>query len=490
MQPGYNSRIADSLASRLEHIVRRLSPKHLTIGIILLVLGVFALQISPWFAWLTIGTGLLLLTWHTRMQGTYRGLLYFIALLPVLHWFNSTNEVLFHEDAVTGMVLSRDSAAPLELAYGLIFALVAIGGLIFVIRHRPHGHGIRAAAGGLGNRQNTQPRWSNVPARTFADVGGLDDQKRRISAVVQNRLFPERFKQHGVVQNGVLLYGPRGTGKTFLAEATAGQFKINYWYAKPTSLVESRIGNSEANIRETFARAYAHRPVLFFLDEIDSIGTQRQQLGRNDDVGGGARLYNSVVTELMQCVDQYRGAAGFILMAATNFYEGLDEALVRDMRFDEKIRVDLPDEAARAQILAAQLSKRLWAPFPVEPFAGRTPGWSAAKLTGLVNKAGSIAALENRRMEQRDLQRAFDESGGADRPLIKPVDWCDLALPAPVELDLRNLIRLMDAREAEKLKVPVPAGLLLVGPAGTGKTSVAHLIATQTRRSFYSISPA
>jgi transitional endoplasmic reticulum ATPase len=230
--------------------------------------------------------------------------------------------------------------------------------------------------------------------------------------------------------------------------------------------------------------------VLFFLDEIDSIGTQRQQLGRNDDVGGGARLYNSVVTELMQCIDQYRGATGFILMAATNFYEGLDEALVRDMRFDEKIRVDLPDEAARAQVLTAQLSRRLWAPFALGPFANRTPGWSAAKLTGLVNKAASLAALENRRIEERDLQRAFDESGGQDRPLLKAVDWGDLVLPAGVERDLRNLVRLMDAREAEKLKVPVPTGLLLVGQAGTGKTSVAHLIATQTRRSFYSLAPA
>ena len=230
--------------------------------------------------------------------------------------------------------------------------------------------------------------------------------------------------------------------------------------------------------------------MLFFLDEIDSIGTQRQQLGRDDDSGGGAKLYNSVVTELMQCVDQYRGATGFILMAATNFYEGLDEALVRDMRFDEKIRVDLPDEAARAHILAAQLSKRPWTPFPVEPLTNRTRGWSAAKLTGLVNKAASSAALENRRIEERDLQQAFDESGGSDRPLINPVDWDDLILPALVERDLRNLIRLMDTLKAETLKVPVPTGLLLVGPAGTGKTSIAHLIATQTRRSFYAIAPA
>jgi transitional endoplasmic reticulum ATPase len=107
-----------------------------------------------------------------------------------------------------------------------------------------------------------------------------------------------------------------------------------------------------------------------------------------------------------------------------------------------------------------------------------------------VNKAASIAALEDRRIEEPDLQRAFDESGGADRPLTKPVDWGDLVLPGPVERDLRNLIRLMDAREAERLKVPVPTGLLLVGSAGTGKTSIAHLIATQTRRSFYAIAPA
>jgi len=490
VQPRPESRIADSFGSRLEGIVRHLSREHLIFGIILLVLGVFAFQISPWLAWFAVGVGVLLLTWHTRMQGTYRALLYFFALLPILHWFNSINEFLFHEDAVSGMVLSRDTASPLELVYGLIFAIVAVGGLVFVIRHRPRGSVLRATVGGASNRQGTPPRWSNVPSRTFADVGGMDDQKRRISAVVQNRLHPEKFKGHGVVQNGILLYGPRGTGKTFLAEATAGEFHINYWYAKPTSMLETRVGNSEANIREAFARAYAHRPVLFFLDEIDSIGTQRQQLGRNDDTGGGARLYNSVVTELMQCIDQYRGAPGFILMAATNFYEGLDEALVRDMRFDEKIRVDLPDEAARTRILTAQLSKRLWTPFPVEQFASRTPGWSAAKLTGLVNKAASFAAMENRRIDQRDLQRAFDESGGADRPLLKQVDWGDLVLPAVVERDLRNLIRLMDGGQAEKLKVPVPTGLLLVGPAGTGKTSIAHLIATQTRRSFYAIAPA
>src|SRR5258708_3310335 len=91
--------------------------------------------------------------------------------------------------------------------------------------------------------------------------------------------------------------------------------------------------------------------------------------------------------------------------------------------FDEKIRVDLPDEAAREQILTAQLAKRFWVPFPVKSFAVRTPGWSPAKLASLVNRAASSAALENRRMGPQDLQRAYDETGGTDRPLIKSVDW-------------------------------------------------------------------
>jgi transitional endoplasmic reticulum ATPase len=490
VQPRSDSRIADSLMSRLEYFVRRLSREHLTVGIILLVLGVLAFQISPWLSWFTVGTGCLLLTWHTRIRGTYRGLLYFLALIPVLHWFNSINEFLFHEDVVSGMVISRDSASPLESVFGLVFALAAIGGLILVIRHRPSTLPRHAAAVGSSRPRNAQPRWSNVPTRTFADVGGMEKEKRRISAIVNNRLHPERFKQHGAEQNGILLYGPRGTGKTFLAEAIAGEFRMNYWYVRPTALMESLIGSSEANIRSTFAQAHAHRPVLFFLDEIDSIGAQRQELSRTSDPTGAGKLYNAVVTELMQCIDRYRTAQGFVIMAATNFYEGLDEALIRDLRFDEKIRVNLPDEAGRANILSAQLARRLWTPFALDRLASRTPGWSAAKLAGLVNQAASMGALENRPIAERDLERALEESGGQDRPLIKAVDWGDLVLSAAVEKDLRNLIRLMDAREAEKLKVPVPTGLLLVGPSGTGKTSIAHLIATQTRRSFYPVTPS
>ena len=120
------SPIADSFASRLKWISGRPPREHVTIGIILLVFGVVAFGISPWLAWFTVASGLLLLTWHTRMQGTWRGLLYFFALLPVLHWLNNINEFLFHEDAVTGLLLARDKASPLEVGSGLIIAVAIV----------------------------------------------------------------------------------------------------------------------------------------------------------------------------------------------------------------------------------------------------------------------------------------------------------------------------------------------------------------------------
>ena len=95
------------------------------------------------------------------------------------------------------MMLSRDSASPLELVYGLVFAVVAIGGLIFVIRHRPYVRAIQAATGGTASRQNTRTRWSNVPARTFANVGGMDDQRRASARSCKTGFTPRGLNSTG-----------------------------------------------------------------------------------------------------------------------------------------------------------------------------------------------------------------------------------------------------------------------------------------------------
>jgi ATP-dependent Zn protease len=113
---------------------------------------------------------------------------------------------------------------------------------------------------------------------------------------------------------------------------------------------------------------------------------------------------------MMSAIDQYRSFSGFILMAATNRLDGPDEALIREGRFDVKIRLDLPDEATRASILEAQLSKKPWRRFDVREIASQTPGASAARLRALVDQAASYALAENRKIEVQDLQRLWKQT--------------------------------------------------------------------------------
>jgi ATP-dependent 26S proteasome regulatory subunit len=242
----------------------------------------------------------------------------------------------------------------------------------------------------------------NVPSEHFADLGGVDGAKEQIRQVVQGHFHPERYQRYGLLRNGVLLYGPRGTGKPFLARATAGEFGLNFEYVSAPTLRTRWTGATSENIKSVFAHAAARKPVLFFIDEIDAIGAVRQDA--TSDSGGAGRELNNITASLISAIDQYRFFSGFILMAATNRLDGLDEALIREGRFDVKIRLDLPDEATRASILEAQLSKKPWRRFDVRDIASQTPGASAARLRALVDQAANYALTENRKIEARDLR--------------------------------------------------------------------------------------
>lgn len=384
------------------------------------------------------------------------------------------------------------TTVPLEKNYPLLAKAVAV--VLFVIlclvipallSMRPR----QEIVAGGGNWTSDHSR-VQTPAFTFADIGGLEEAKRQIRELVYANLNGKKFGQYGVSRNGILLHGPRGTGKTFLAEAVAGEFKLKYLYVSAASLLNKFVGLTEENIRSTFETARANRPALLFIDEIDALGTKRQQVGDADDTGGAARSFNSMTARLMECVDDARKHPGLILIAATNFYDGLDRALIREGRFDLHVRLDLPNEEERTRIFEAQLAKRPSRRFNLQPFAKRTPGWSAAKIGTLMDRAAFFAAEEQRKIEERDLTRALAETGGKDRAAFKEVDWTDVVLSRDTEADLRNLVRLMDPAYGERLKLAMPTGLLLIGSPGTGKTMIARLIATQTKRSFYPITAA
>lgn len=329
----------------------------------------------------------------------------------------------------------------------------------------------------------------SVPEERFVHVGGLEEPKQQIQQLVLGHLHPEKYKRYGLIRNGILLYGPRGTGKTFLARATAGEFGLHFEYISGPQLLNRWIGATGENIQGVFAQAVARKPVLFFIDEIDSLGAGRQDC--LTDAGGAGREFNNITLALMSAIDQYRTVSGFVLMAATNRLDGLDEALIREGRLDVKIRLDLPDEAARLKVLQAQLSAKPWRPFDLREFAHKTPGASAAKLRALVDQAANYALTDNRKIEGRDLYRALGENGGRDRPQLERVNWDDVVIAESIRCDLRSIIRLLeDPTRTRALGLEIPTGLLLIGPPGTGKTLIASLIASQTNRSFYPLTAA
>lgn len=347
----------------------------------------------------------------------------------------------------------------------------------------------QVAVGSWGDSTRTDRRMGrNIPRVRFADMGGATEAKEAITRLVKTQMAGGKT---GIVRNGILLYGPRGTGKTFLAEATAGEFKLHYHYLSPNKLAHKWVGETEAKIRSEFAVAKSCKPVLFFIDEIDTVGARRQALDATSDPGGAAKGYNSIVETIMNQVVEYRSVPGFIIMAATNLLDGVDKALIREGRFDLKLRIDLPDQATRLQIFEAQLSRHRWAKFGLHEFARRTPGASAARIQALVDEAATFALEEKRKIEERDLRRALESIGGKDRAPLERVEWNDVVLDELITQELHTIVRLLgDPMRHEKLGIAAPAGLLLIGPPGTGKTLIAKLIASQSKRSFYPITSA
>ena len=339
-----------------------------------------------------------------------------------------------------------------------------------------------ASAGQSNAQLSANANWRSVPKRTFQDVGGCTRAKDEIRLLAENRFGKNAS---GVVRNGVLLYGPQGTGKNLLAEATAGEYRVNFYHVSCPRLLGTIIGSTTAEIRRVFERAKDHRPIVLFLDEIDSLGSKKAVQG-GEDSGGAGREYNLIVTQLMQAIDQHRNLDGLLLVAATNHLETLEPTLVRDGRFDAKLRLDLPDEDGRKEILAALLQQVRWRTHDLALLARRTPGWSPARLKGLVDRA--VLLRSGSPVEEAHLLAALEASGGHDSPNLEQVSWDDVVLPELVVHDLRALLCLMVPGEAERLSLAAPSGLILIGAPGTGKTLTAKLIASQSRRSFYSIS--
>ena len=255
------------------------------------------------------------------------------------------------------------------------------------------------------------------PSVTLADVGGLVDVKRRLTtsflAPMRN---PELQAMYGKsLRGGLLLYGPPGCGKTFLARAVAGELGARFFAVCLHDVLDMWLGQSEQNLHAIFETARRNTPCVLFLDEVDALGQKRSHLSHSAG--------RNVVVQLLSEMDSTRDDnEGVFVLGATNQPWDLDSALRRPGRFDRMLLVLPPDLPAREAILAYHLRDRPVADVDTTRLAERTEGYSGADLRLVCESAAELALEDSlatgtpRPITTKDLAKAVAEVRPSTRP--------------------------------------------------------------------------
>ena len=228
----------------------------------------------------------------------------------------------------------------------------------------------------------------------FSDVAGADEAKQELEEVVEFLKHPKKYNELGAkIPKGVLLFGPPGTGKTLLAKAVAGEAGVPFFSISGSDFVEMFVGVGASRVRDLFDQAKKHAPCIVFIDEIDAVGRQR-----GAGLGGGHDEREQTLNQMLVEMDGFAAKEGIIIIAATNRPDILDPALLRPGRFDRQIVVDRPDVKGRLAILKVHIKgKPVDKNVDLEVLARRTPGFTGADLSNLVNEAALLAARRNKK---------------------------------------------------------------------------------------------
>ncbi|WP_304093446.1 ATP-dependent zinc metalloprotease FtsH [Phascolarctobacterium succinatutens] len=229
---------------------------------------------------------------------------------------------------------------------------------------------------------------------TFKDVAGAEEAKQELEEVVEFLKHPQKYNDLGAkIPKGVLLYGPPGTGKTLLAKAVAGEAGVPFFSISGSDFVEMFVGVGASRVRDLFDQAKKSAPCIVFIDEIDAVGRQR-----GAGLGGGHDEREQTLNQLLVEMDGFSANEGIIMIAATNRPDILDPALLRPGRFDRQIVVDRPDIKGRTEILKVHVKGKPIGPdVNLDVIAQRTPGFTGADLSNLVNEAALLTARKDKK---------------------------------------------------------------------------------------------
>jgi SpoVK/Ycf46/Vps4 family AAA+-type ATPase len=225
-------------------------------------------------------------------------------------------------------------------------------------------------------------RFLQKPNVSFSDVGGMEAVKKEIELkIIKPILHPELYKAYGKkVGGGILLYGPPGCGKTFIAKATAGQVNAKFISVGLNDILDMWIGNSEKNLHEIFELARNNTPCVLFIDEIDALGASRSDMKQSS----GRHLINQFLQEL-DGIDSTN--EGVLIIGATNTPWNLDPAFRRPGRFDRIVFVPPPDVTTRESILRLKLNNKPTGTIDLQSIAKKAENYSGADIDAIIDIA-------------------------------------------------------------------------------------------------------
>jgi len=234
---------------------------------------------------------------------------------------------------------------------------------------------------------------------TFSDVAGAKEEKEELAEIVEFLKNPRKFIELGArIPKGILLVGPPGTGKTYLARAVAGEAGVPFFSISGSDFVEMFVGVGASRVRDLFEQAKKNSPCIVFIDEIDAVGRHR-----GAGLGGGHDEREQTLNQLLVEMDGFSVNEGIIIIAATNRPDILDPALLRPGRFDRQVMVGIPDIKEREAILRIHSrGKPLGESVNLEDVAKGTPGFTPADLENLMNEAALLSARRGKKQIGRD----------------------------------------------------------------------------------------
>ena len=341
---------------------------------------------------------------------------------------------------------------------------------------------------------------------TYEDIGGLGEQIQRIREMIELPLrHVEVFNHLGIEPpKGVLLHGPPGTGKTLIAKAVANETFASFISISGAEIHGKFYGESEARVREIFAQAQENTPCIIFIDEIDAIAPNRNEVT--------GEVEKRVVSQLLALMDGLESRGQVVVIGATNRPNALDPALRRGGRFDREIEIGIPDREERFEILQIHVrGMPLTGDVDLQKIAELTHGFTGADISELCKEAAMKAlrrvipeidfdanyvpvdVLNKLVVTMHDFVDAlrFVEPSTMREVYVETpnVTWNDVGGLKEIKQELREAIEwpLKYQDLFEKAGAKPPKGILLSGPPGSGKTLLAKAVANESGVNFINI---